>query len=290
MTSREMNQRPQGETGAGAFVPTYHREMLLDRKRVRALQKAIAALGGADKTLLEIGPGTGVLSAFAARHFGTVIAIERDERVCEIARANLSKQGLLKKNVTLIMGDAIDAALEPADVIVGELLSTLMIHEPQVPVFNRVRTFLRPGGRMVPGVVTNLVTLAWSKFATDGIAFRSPYTLFTGIPSPERLSDTRAFFSADFMRGQVPLKVSETVELEAMFDSDINALILESRIETAPGFTFSGSDSLNPPMVVPVEPLHVVRGDRVRVHIEYTHFTDWDSFRARLSLSSQLTV
>jgi hypothetical protein len=33
-------------------------------------------------------------------------------------------------------------------------------------------------------------------------------------------------------------------------------------------------------MVVPVEPLRVERGDRVRIHLEYSHFSDWDQFRA----------
>jgi SAM-dependent methyltransferase len=120
MASRELSQRPQGSTGAGAFVPTYHREMLMDRRRVRAFHKAIEALGGPDKTLLELGPGTGVLSAFAARHFGSVVAVERDENMYQIARANLARQGLLDGKVTLIHGDAMDLALEPADVIVGE--------------------------------------------------------------------------------------------------------------------------------------------------------------------------
>ena len=100
MDSREMSQRPKGESGAGAFVPTYHREMLLDRRRVRAFQKAIQALGDPRKTLVEFGPGTGVLSAFAARHFGSVIAVERDEAMYRIARSNFSKQGLLDRTRT----------------------------------------------------------------------------------------------------------------------------------------------------------------------------------------------
>jgi hypothetical protein len=76
--------------------------------------------------------------------------------------------------------------------------------------------------------------------------------------------------------------VSATIEIEALFSSEVNSLVLESRVETAPGITFSGSDSLDPPMVVPVEPLRVSRGDKVRVRLDYTHFTDWDHFRATL--------
>jgi protein arginine N-methyltransferase 1 len=286
MTSRELSQRPEGETGAGAFIPTYHREMLFDRARVRAFQKAIEALGGPDRTLIELGVGTSVLTSFAAGHFGRVIAVERDEEMWNVARANLARQGLLDRKVTLIRGDALEVDLEPADVIVGELLSTLMIHEPQVPAFNRARALLKPGGRLVPGLVMNLVTLGWSKFSTAGITFRSPHTLFTGVRGPERLSETRVFFVADFMKGEIPRHVSASIELEALFAGEINALVLETRIETAPGVTFSGSDSLVPPMVVPVEPLRVARGDLVRVHIDYTHFSDWNRFKGRIELAA----
>jgi protein arginine N-methyltransferase 1 len=282
MTSRELSQRPEGETGAGAFVPTYHREMLFDRARVRAFQKAIESLGGQDRTLIELGVGTGVLTAFAARHFGQVIAVERDETMWKVARANLTRQGLLDGRVMLVRGDALEVALPPADVIVGELLSTLMIHEPQVPVFNRARALLKPGGRLIPGLVMSLVTLSWCKFTTGDVTFRSPHTLFTGARAPERLSESRLFFVADFMKGEVPRHVTATVELAALFDGEINALVLETRVETAPGLTFSGSDSLVPPMVVPVDPVRVARGAPVRVHLEYSHFSDWDRFKARV--------
>ena len=194
--------------------------------------------------------------------------------------SNLARQGLLETKVTLLHGDALEMALEPADVIVGELLSTLMIDEPQVPAFNRARRLLKPGGRLVPGLVVNLVTPAWSKFSAGGVVFRLPYSLFTGVPAPERLGETRVFFVADFMAGEVPMKVSTDVEAQALFAGEINSLVLETRVETAPGLTFSGSDSLNPPMAVPVEPLRVGRGDRLRIHLEYSHFTDWDQFSA----------
>jgi hypothetical protein len=33
-------------------------------------------------------------------------------------------------------------------------------------------------------------------------------------------------------------------------------------------------------MAVPVEPVTVDRGDRLRVRLAYRHFTDWDRLRA----------
>jgi predicted RNA methylase len=279
--SREHNQRPQGETGATEFTLDYHREMLMDRRRVRAFQRGIALHGRPDRTFLEIGPGTGVMSAFAAQHYGRVIAVERDARIHAVARQNLERLGLLSKNVTLLHADGLAEPLPKADVIMGELLSTLMIHEPQVPVFNRARAALAAGGAMIPGRVINLAQLAWSKSTAHGVSLSSPYSLFTGVPPPERVGPEEVFFVADFQAGEVPLAVAATVALRAAMESTVNALVLTSWVQVAPGITFSGSDSLNPPMVVPIAPLDVRPGDVVDVSIRYQHFTDWNTFEAR---------
>lgn len=283
-SSREMGQRPQGSTGAGAFVPTYHREMLMDRKRVRAFQKAITYYGGSGRSFMEFGPGTGVMAAHAASVFDRVFVVERDETMLEVCRENMRRLGLLDKKVTVIHGDVLEADLPRVDVIMAELLSTLMIHEPEVPAMNRARTLLNPGGALIPGRVLSLATLAWSKFDTQGIEFRSPYTLFTGVSQPEIASESRLFFTADFLRAEVPMHVESKIEMDCLCNGEVNSLVLQSISDLAPSVTFSASDSLNPPMVVPITPVRVDAGRRVRVHLAYDHFSDWHTFQAHVEV------
>ena len=282
--TREMNQRPQGSTGSGAFVPTYHREMLMDRRRVRAFQKAIERLGGQDRSFLELGPGTGVMSAHAARCFGRVFAVERDPVMYETCRENLRRLGLLDTRVTLIHGDALECDLPRVDVVMAEMMSTLMIHEPQVPVMNRARKMLTPTGVLLPARVVNTLTLGWSKFTAHGVQFRAPYTLFTGVPGPEPLTESRVLYVADFMAGEVPMDISVSVDVEAFLDSEINSVILTSHLQLAPGITFGASDSIDPPMVVPIEPVRAAAGQRLRVHVSYRHYSDWHTFSARVEV------
>lgn len=70
---------------------------------VTALIKA-AELTKAD-TVLEIGPGTGVLTRTLAKHAGRIIAVEKDERLAAELDSSLRKEGI--KNVELITADII---------------------------------------------------------------------------------------------------------------------------------------------------------------------------------------
>ena len=281
--SREVHQRPQGDTGADAFTPSYHREMLMDDRRVKAFKKAIDYYGDPKLTFMEFGIGTGVMSAHAATRFGHVYAVERDPFIYSIAKSNLSKLGLLDKQITLIHADVLEADLPQVDVVMAELLSTLMIHEPEVPALNRAtRELLKPDGVVIPQTVINTVTPAWSKYAAHDVSFISPYTLFTGVPLPEAVGETKVFYAADFMSGEVANKVSVQTDVLCMLESEINSLVLNSNIQLAPGVTFAGSDSLNPAMVVPIEPVYVTAGQTITIKLEYDHFSDWQSFKASI--------
>lgn len=68
------------------------------------LTKIVAAAGlAADETVLEIGPGTGVLTRALAARAGAVVAVEKDHELCRLLEDSLKKEGVA--NVRLIRGD-----------------------------------------------------------------------------------------------------------------------------------------------------------------------------------------
>ena len=75
------------------------------------LKKIIAAakLSGRD-TVLEIGPGTGVLTRALAERAGSVIAVEKDRGLCRSLQARFAEEGIA--NVRLICGDVLKVPLE----------------------------------------------------------------------------------------------------------------------------------------------------------------------------------
>ena len=68
------------------------------------LEKIIAAAElSKNDAVLEIGPGTGVLTVELAKKAGQVIAVEKDKKLFELLTLKLKQEGV--KNVRLVLGD-----------------------------------------------------------------------------------------------------------------------------------------------------------------------------------------
>jgi 16S rRNA (adenine1518-N6/adenine1519-N6)-dimethyltransferase len=67
-----------------------------------------------DETVLEIGPGLGVLTEELAARAKQVITIEKDRRLCEYLRGKFP-------NIELVEGDAVEVALPRCDKVVANL-------------------------------------------------------------------------------------------------------------------------------------------------------------------------
>ena len=67
-----------------------------------------------DETVLEIGPGLGVLTHLLAEKSGDVVAVEKDRRFCEMLRKELP-------HVHIVEGDALKVDLPKFDVVVSNL-------------------------------------------------------------------------------------------------------------------------------------------------------------------------
>jgi 16S rRNA (adenine1518-N6/adenine1519-N6)-dimethyltransferase len=96
---------------------------LIDRNLMMKLLDS-AELRRAD-CVLEVGTGTGCLTAFLAERAGHVVTVEIDERLAVVARENLACCG----NVTLVCGDALaskSAVAETVQRVLREAMATLI--------------------------------------------------------------------------------------------------------------------------------------------------------------------
>lgn len=132
-----------------------HRAMLADRVRNQAFWQAIRASVKPGDIVVDVGAGTGILSAWAARAGARrVYAIERAS-VAHQARLLLHTAGL-DDRVHLIQADVRNVRIpEQADVIVSEWLGTFGVDENLLPILLAARDrWLKPDGRLLPAVVT----------------------------------------------------------------------------------------------------------------------------------------
>jgi protein arginine N-methyltransferase 1 len=124
--------------------------MLRDAVRLLSYRSAIERQAW-DKTVLEIGCGTGVLSLFAARAGARrVIAVE-ETRIAEVAARMFAANGC-SEVIDLRVSHSRHVELdEPADLIIHEILGVDPLEENLLPTLEDARRrLLRPGGRLLP--------------------------------------------------------------------------------------------------------------------------------------------
>ena len=279
MTSRIAYNNPDTK---GALGLAYHYEMLADQRRLEPMRRAIQ-LVARGKRVLESGAGSGVLSLLAARAGARrVYAVERDPAIVRFLRRNVENTRcrdairVLEKDTRDLTLDDIDG--QPVDVIISEHLSTWQVTEPQTSVMNYVNRHLVGESTVwIPECAFNRVELATSQFRFEDIVeLRVHYFGFSGIIQPDILSEPTLFQKVDFRRVNETV-IDHSVEVVATRNGVVNSLRLTSPLQVLEDIYFRSSDSLMPPVIVPLKrDLEVIAGDVVLVRFRYQCETIWN--------------
>jgi predicted RNA methylase len=293
MTSRIEYNNP---VASGAFGLPYHYELLADKKRMGPLCRSVT-LAARGRTVLESGAGSGVLSILAARAGAcSVYAVEKDPCVAAFARRNIRLAGV-EGIVRLIQNDV--RAVKLADLggarvnmVIAENLSTWNVTEPQVSVMNYVNEHLAEDSAIrIPGHLYHHAELVRSRFRfADAVGLRTYYFQFSGIPRPAVLSEPTLFKHVDMG------KINSTsfhgdMCITATHSGVVNSLRLTSPMQVLGSIEFKSSDSLMPPVVVPLpRDLTVRAGDAVRLTFRYDCESEWSQFFCSAELDASPEV
>ena len=240
-----------------------HRTMICDRVRTEAFRRAIDSVVRPGDIVLDVGAGSGILSVFAARAgAGRVYAVERTP-VAVLAQELAAANGVAEI-VQVIHGDVMDVELpEPVDVIVSEWLGGFGIDEGMlVPVIVARDRWLKPGGVMIPGLVTAWVGLVHDRYLGETVEFLrdNPYGLrfddlvektvneigysgsFRHLAAGDLRSEARRLWTTDAQL--IPLEQAQAPhEAETLLPvrdhGRANALALWFSAELAPGVSLS---------------------------------------------------
>jgi predicted RNA methylase len=280
MTSRIKYNNPKG---ADELCLSYHYELLADHKRVIPFKKTIERTCK-NHRVLESGVGSGIFSILAAKTGASVVyAVEKDPVIAKFALKNIKKCGL-EERVKFIHKDTREVSLkdldnEKVDVVIAENLSTWQITEPQIPVLNHInKHLLKEDGIVIPEEVYNYIELSQSQFLfEDLIELRSHYFQFSGIKEPLILSE-KCLFSALNFKQLNPTKVDKTIKVKVTQNKTLNSVRLTSPLKLYENITFSSSDSLMPPVIIPLtEDIEVSKGNTVELNFQFSITSGWDN-------------
>jgi 2-polyprenyl-3-methyl-5-hydroxy-6-metoxy-1,4-benzoquinol methylase len=146
-------------------VPRWHFSIVRDHVRNTLYKKAIEYYVTPDKTVLEIGTGTGILSMLAARAGAKhVYTCEMEPLIAEAAKENIEKNGfshkitiIAKKSTDLVMGRDLP---EEVDVLVSEIVDDGLLRENVLPVMEDARRrLIKPDATVLPSRVAIRGTL-----------------------------------------------------------------------------------------------------------------------------------
>ena len=166
---------------------------------------------------------------------------------------------------------------QQVDVVIAEHLSTWQVTEPQVSILNYVNRHLaREAAVRIPERAFNCMELVCSRFRfADAVELRTRYFGFSGVRRPLVLSAPALVRQVDFSRVN-ETAIDQGIDVVANHDGVVNSLRLTSPLQVFGDIRFQSSDSLMPPVVVPLEEdLEVHAGDVVNVRFWYRYETAW---------------
>ena len=195
-----------------------------------------------------------------------------------IARENFRRNGL---DVRLIVGDALGMrGLGRADILIGELLSTWCVVEPQVPVFRHLLSVLEVEPIAIPRRIVNYAQGVHAKFGDDEglVVIPSCYFEFSETEKAESMTGKVRASETVFSR-EMALESGLRIVLRAEKDGVMNALRLTSRTEMCRGVWFGASDDTMPAIIFPLPAgIEVRKGQEIRITIEYEYGGGWEKF------------
>lgn len=235
---------------------TYYDDLVNDKKRVNSFFAAIK-----DKvhgTVYDLGTGSGVLAKHASQYADCVYALEYNPLI-----VNKTRQGFKEyDNVTFINTDASSYQFEGnIDVVICEMLDTALIDEEQVPVINNISKYATKDTIFIPKAVCNTIELISTNIM--GICYYED-----NLPGYLPLSDKKKYQYVHLDKYNNP-EYEDTITIKVTGKGELNAVKLTTYTILTDDITLEPTPMLNPPLMIPVDKLHVEMGEEISVKLKY---------------------
>ena len=263
-------------------------QMLHDKERLENYKKAIEILVKPNMSVVDIGVGNGALSLFSAKAGAKIVyGIEIENEAINFLKRTFRVNGFENK-IKIIHKSIFDVnPPEKVDIVVGDLISTALIDEIQVPAMNYAReNLLKPNGKIMPELITSSAQLVQTNYEFFGLKFPMVQHEWEWCNNKVKdLSCVKKYHEADFS-GFVEENVNKEFVFRIEKSGTINGIRLLSTIYPIKGrddLAIGATISVCPPTIIPCEEKKVNEGDEVKVRLNYTMGRGYDSVKININ-------
>jgi predicted RNA methylase len=243
---------------------------LFDAQRVAYLRTAIQQTVKPGDVVVDAGSGTGLLGLLAAKAGAArVYCLELNPEFISVIEQHASRNGVSDQIIAINANAATCDLPEDVDVVISEVISAGFFYEPQLQILKNLHRFLKPGGAIVPGRMSNYVELIDAQTELYGLRFDYE-TRFTELDDDRSLTTSARYLLTDFLEPSEP-EVDIRVRVTGMTNGLANAVKVTYDIEFAKGIWADKPTEflLNPQIIFLPEPISVSEGAEYEVSLDY---------------------
>ena len=259
---------------ATPFTLLHAASLLSHRRRIAKFAIAIERLVKPDDYVMDIGSGSGIFAILAAKRGARVTAIEINENSLKYAQKAADLNGV-KDKIEFVSSNVLEYLTnELADVIICEMLSSMMLIEQQVPASSHaVENLLKPSGAIIPESVKIFAVpvqneILWDRFNVQELIFpRVPQTTERG--QYVDLADLAEVASFNLMvpnRNQI---VDKTLSFTILEDGTVHGLVGMFECRLCEGIILNMEDGWKELFIPLDESVRVRKGDSLNMRLFY---------------------
>jgi predicted RNA methylase len=205
--------------------------LLSQKSRIQKFKCAIESVVKPGDYVIDLGTGSGILAILAAHHGARVTAIDANSESLKYAQNAARINGVVDKIEFIESHFSNFKPKEKANVVICEMLSSVMLIEQQVPASQyAIRNLLKHDGKLIPEEVTLFVVpveneILWNRFQVENLNFpRIPQTVERGqsvdLADIQELDRYRFSSHSDEIRS-----IDKSLEFEMVQDGTIHGLV-----------------------------------------------------------------
>jgi predicted RNA methylase len=249
--------------------------LLSHKSRIRKFSQAIERTISPEMYVIDIGTGSGILAILAARRGARVTALDANGESLKYAKQAAAMNGVADK-IEFVHSHFMDfKPKERADVVICEMLSSVMLIEQQIPASHYARkNLLKPEGKLIPEEVSLFAIpveneILWNRFSVEDLNFpRIPQTADRGQSTD--LADMKKLVALDLTADTDQSAIIDTVlEFEIVQNGSVHGLLGMFEARLCEGVELTMEDGWREIFMPLLESVDVERGDTLRIRLSF---------------------